>query len=197
VDKINTTSTRFRAAVDPADANSFVATLALTGAVSAGTNGTATISVANGTAIAKLAGTATQGATWTLTLDGTPFAYTAASGDDLAAIARGLVGRGNSNSTRYKANVDPSDATSFVVSVVDPFYADFRVTPATDGTATVPIKGGTVTASLGGDPAQGEVWTLTLDGTTFAYTVEFRDDLATIARKLGNLLKAPAYVQTY
>ena len=50
---------------------------------------------------------------------------------------------------------------------------------------------------LSGTPTQGEIWTLTLGTDTFAYTVQFRDDLATIARKFGDMLRASTYLHTY
>src|SRR5262249_59232856 len=107
------------------------------------------------------------------------YTYAVVSGDDVAKVAKGLVNRINNTATGYKAALAAGDATSLFIWVDDPFNAGFAVTPDTDGTAAVSANGNAVTVELGGDPTEGEVWTLTLGASTFAYTVEFRDDLAT------------------
>ena len=99
------------------------------------------IAVSKGTATVKLAGTATQGTIWKLTLDGVAYTRRVA-GDTLEKIAVGLVSRVNTLDA-LQGERRPERRDSFAVSVVDPFYADFRITPATDGIATVAVEGGT------------------------------------------------------
>ncbi|MFL6014724.1 MAG: beta strand repeat-containing protein, partial [Gaiellaceae bacterium] len=197
VDAINATSSRFTAWVDPSDTASFIVEVVLSTAVTPGAGGTSAITAGHGTAWIALGGTPTSGETWTVTLDGTAFDYTVGGTDTLVKVAQRLVAKIN-ESTHFKATLASGDPTSPVIRVGDPFYADFRVTPGTDGTADVAIVNKVVTVELGGAPTAGETWTLTLDGTNFAYTVQFRDDLATIARKLAEALKdTPALLHTY
>ena len=132
--------------------------------ITAGTNGTATISVSNGAAIAKLAGAATK------------------------------VRRGRSRSTERPSRTPPRPATTSPRSRAARQQGQHRLDALQGErrperrdvvhrlrrrpvlrrlprsrrppTARRPSRSRTApsSASLGGDPAQGEVWTLTLDG---------------------------------
>ena len=154
--------------------------------------------VATGRARFELTGTAAVGETWIVTLDGRTFRYVVASGDDLADVVAGLVGCINApttgcstgSATGFIATLDPASATAtaFIVERNSAFYTDFAITPDTRGTAAVRIEDGAAVFELGGFPAMGEVWSLTIGAVTKSVTVEFREDLASIASRLATAL---------
>jgi len=61
------------------------------------------------------------------------------------------------------------------------FVAGFRIDPDSQGSATSLT---TQTVELSGAKATGDIWTITLNGTAYAYTAAAADDLAAIARAL-------------
>ncbi|MCA9151706.1 MAG: hypothetical protein KDA92_20520, partial [Planctomycetales bacterium] len=173
-----------------------------------GENAAIQVAVATPQAKIELTGTPTNGETWSVFLDNQEFDVPA--GIDLPATATALVNRIEGQVVAGRTyHATSLDATTLLVTaevngVPQNFYADFQITPETDGvieqTGTAGQTGGTwATAQfeMAGIPAPAEHWTLTLDGTPFDYLVQFRDDWADIASELAELVNAnPAYVAT-
>ena len=127
-----------------------------------------------------LTGTPANGQHWIAVLDGTPFAVPSRPRreprDDRAGPRRR---RSTPSSTRFSARLDPATRLHRRGDRL-PSTPTSGITPATDGTATVTVDGGTATVSLGGTPTQGEVWTLTLDAQRRSPT---RSSSATTSRR--------------
>src|SRR5207248_6426061 len=101
----------------------------------------------------------------------------------------------------YHASVSATSPYSMTIvsasSPQKPFYSGFQITPDTAGTATVTGGGGTVKVTLADTPAVNEVWTLTVDGSTYPYTVKAVDTLATIGAAVAALPPTGTYSSVF
>ena len=116
------------------------------------------------------------GETWTLTLDGTKYAYAYNGTGGLNAIASALAGLipqsaatahggpyysvGVSGSSIVVRRSDQTVAVTASVSVS---------LPATAQTVPNPLNAKQTTVTYTGTPLEGEVWAITVDGTTYSY----------------------------
>ena len=136
---------------------------------------------------------------------GHEFDYTVRSGDDLNAIATGLAGVVDA-SALYAAQLSSSSLTVTLQTGGQPFTLAYSTTAA-DGafaveetpyerrwqsasiTLTDDLDGnGTVVASE--VLKQGDVWSVTLDGTEFSYTAPAGATLTSIAQQLAQQINA-------
>ncbi|HSO01482.1 MAG TPA: hypothetical protein VLS46_03045, partial [Gaiellaceae bacterium] len=128
---------------------------------------------------AELTQTITAGDRFIVALNGVDYAYTVTAVDQLTTIA-----------TRLASLVDAAagfgaTALGRVVTVTDdvaggPFTVTFRHQTAAGTTPLTPRA----VVELTGFPAEGEKWSVFLDGVEHSYTAKFRDGLATIADEL-------------
>ncbi|HTD65340.1 MAG TPA: hypothetical protein VK846_02265, partial [Candidatus Limnocylindria bacterium] len=131
-----------------------------------------------------LKGTPVAGQTWTLNVNGVPYSYPVASGDNLASIATGLAAAiASASGPGTVANVNSLTITGAnSVELVAAGVANI-VFPTLD----------TATVALSGTPAAREVWTLILNGGSainFHYTVVEGETLADIATGLAEAINA-------
>src|SRR5207249_4416013 len=91
------------------------------------------------------------------------------------------------------ASAFDSTAKSITISRRDRRQVTASLAISTQGATASTVAAPQVMVGLGGAPAMGEVWTLTLDGTAHSYTAAFRDDLATIASKLATGIDLTRY----
>ena len=155
--------------------------------------------------VVTLSGTAKAGDVWTLNLGGAKFDYTVRSGDDLNAVATGLAGVVDA-SALYAANSSSSALTVTLQTGGQPFTLAYSTTAA-DGAFAVeetPYEQRwqsasiTLTDDLDGNGAvsasevlkQGDVWSVTLDGTEFSYTAPSGATLTSIAQQLAQQINA-------
>src|SRR5207253_4737272 len=82
---------------------------------------------------------------------------------------------------------------SITISRVDKRSVAASLSVSTQGASAAKVGATGITFGLGGAPALGEVWTLTLDGIAHAYTAKFRDDLSTIASQLASMIPLTTY----
>ena len=125
---------------------------------------------------------------WTVTLDGTQFSYTAGFfvGYTLADVATGLAAAINGNIAAGFHATQSGSTLSVTKNGGSSFTSAF--TTSTGTITTAPFK---VTATVTGAVVAGSKWTLTADAT-FSYTTGFGDDLPAVARQLGTMLPALA-----
>src|SRR5262249_8101645 len=107
-----------------------------------------------------LSGTPAAGAKWMLSLQTvgqdtsanafapTVFTVDVVAGDTLATIAQKLVNAVN-GVAGYSASLDTARG-GLIITRADAFFADFRITPDTTGTATISSNAGTTAVKLGG-----------------------------------------------
>jgi len=111
------------------------------------------------------------------------FDYTAQGDDDLSAVARGLV-QSVDASAAYSAGMVNSDIGGVLLQIVHEGMFTASLTTA----AAAAIDLDSVDIELAGqatfDEAAPEIWKLTIGGALLEYQVEFRDELADIARAL-------------
>ena len=140
-----------------------------------------------------LSGPVATGQVWTINVSGTDFAYTAAAGDDLAAVAAGLataIGADAALTATSAGNVVTIKrvdgmAPSVAAKAPEPPSAVTSVMVADDSSVTT-------TVTLDGSVATGQVWKLTVSDTDFEYTTVAGDDLAAVATKLATAIDADA-----
>ena len=147
------------------------------------------------TQVVELTGVVNAGDLWSIVLDGgTPltFEHQAASGEDLAAVARTLQIKIGSSSD-YTATVRNRRLT---ITRVNGAEFTLVATPGADGKAIVDAS---TQVKLSGEVTIGETWTLTLDDTPsvppISHQVAFGDDLASVAESLRQKI-AGAYRAT-
>src|SRR6185436_12198231 len=105
----------------------------------------------------ELSGAKATGDVWTITLNGTAYAYTAVSTDDLAAIARALqIKIGSSND--FTATV-----RNRTLTITRADGAAFTLAAGSSNTQGKAIVDASTQFKLAGTPAVGEIWTLTLN----------------------------------
>ena len=188
--------------VSPQPTPTYNADQAFNPAANFGQNNAVQVQVATTQARIELSGTPSVGEQWIVTLNGTQFIHTVTSADTansdpvgkVAAALRALI----DPTSTYAASLDAADSHAVIVTSTGAFYAEFQIVtaaglPASDGGANIASANGKTTIGLTGDPTPTETWTLTVDGQAHPYTVQFGDDLAAIATKLGALLPIALY----
>ncbi len=140
------------------------------------------------------------GETWTLTVDGTKYSYAYTGGGSLSTIAQALANLiPQSPATAhggpyYSVGVSGS---SLVVRRSDqavPVTASVSVSlPATASTVPNPSNPAQTTVTYTGSPLQGEVWAITVDGTTYSYVSNTGDPLSTVIGALKSAIPAAGY----
>ena len=140
------------------------------------------------------------GETWTLTLDGTKYAYAYNGGGSLSTIAQALANLiPQSPATAhggpyYSVGVSGS---SLVVRRSDqavPVTASVSVSlPATASTVPNPSNPQQTTVTYTGTPLQGEVWAITVDGTTYSYVSSSGTSLSTVVSALKAAIPSAGY----
>ncbi len=190
----------------PQVTRTYNSTLAFDANAGFGENAAIQVMVATSRATVEMGGVPADNETWTIVLDGIPYSVSA-SGKSLEQIVSALqVAIDNSTAgdgTIYRASL--AGASSLQITATngsnpENFFAEFAITPDTDGSFEV---SGTQGASPGnwqqaliemtGTPAVNETWTLALGGDSYAYDVSFREDLASIARGLAALIDPAIY----
>ena len=151
----------------------------------------------------RLSGSATAGEHWNVALGSldldaahtVPFSYAVLStGTALTTIAARLVQDINGSGTGFAAVLDTDGLGFTVTNAGVAFYADFAITPDSRGGAQITSEGAQkVVVGLNGIAQAGEVWHLSVNGVDSVYTVGFREDLATIAAKLGAALQGAQF----
>ena len=121
-----------------------------------------------------LNGSPLVGETWTLTLDGVPYATAVVAGDSLASVASRIAALIPTNPTAAQGGpfyaVSITGGTTITVRRVDatiPVTAS--VTVSNPGSASTTTSGNTVDVTYAGTPLDNEIWTITVDGMTYTY----------------------------
>jgi Ca2+-binding RTX toxin-like protein len=154
-----------------------------------GQNDFVQVSVSTPQASFQLAGAPAVGEVWTILIDSTPFAYHVVTGDTLATVATKL----GALVALAGYTVTVNGTTIVVSDTHGSFHAGFAITRDTNGDAAVTGTGATTTVTLTGSPAQNEVWTLTVDGVAYTYTVLSTDTLGSVATALAGKLPTGLY----
>ena len=143
------------------------------------------------------------GETWTLTLDGTKYAYAYNGGGGSGAL--GVIAQALANlipqspatahgGPYYSVGVSGS---SLVVRRSDqavPVTASVSVSlPATASTVPNTSNPAQTTVTYTGSPLQGEVWAITVDGTTYSYVSNTGDLLSTVIGALKSAIPSAGY----
>ncbi|HVP74739.1 MAG TPA: hypothetical protein VMS63_01865, partial [Gaiellaceae bacterium] len=155
------------------------------------TQGTATATASGSSAKITLpsASVVGVGETWTLTVDGKDYGYTVQLNDGIAQIVSGLV---TAVTLSGLYHID-SDSTSITLRRVDGTTVAASLAISTLGAAGGGARGTSVAVDFEGQPTQGEVWTLNVDGGSYSFAVLYGDTLSDIAAGLG----ADLPLQTY
>ena len=98
--------------------------------------------------------------------------------DYFLGITDGIVAQGMANA--INGDIDNSfraEASGSQIEIQGPAFDYDLTTPYTD-----------VTVTFGGDPLEGESWTLRVNGTPYVYTIQLHDGLADVATGLGALV---------
>ncbi|HKI93353.1 MAG TPA: hypothetical protein VJ986_13715, partial [Gaiellaceae bacterium] len=180
-------------AVSPQPTPTYNAAQAFDPAANYGQNNQVQVRVKTPRALFLLTGTPAAGETWTILLNDQAFSYrVTGSGDlSLAAIAQKLAGVIDDAAAGYTATIDPNNPDQLVVESAAAFYSGFRVSHDLAGGATVtPAPAAGATIAFSGTPADGEVWTLTLDGTPYRTTAAAGESLAAIVAQIVSRLPA-------
>ena len=151
--------------------------------------GTATASGSTATITLPSASVVGQGETWTLTADGKDYAYTVQLGDGIAQIVAGLV---TSVTLSGLYHVTPG-SSSITLSRVDGTAVSASLAVSTLGAAGGSAQGTSVAIDFEGQPTQGEIWTLSVDGHPYSFAVLYGDTLSDIAAGLGADLPLNTY----
>ena len=151
-------------------------------------SGSAAVSGANVT----LAGTPQPGDVWTLTLDGNKYAAYYSSGG-LSTIASQLAAQlpttfaQSQGGAYYSVTVSGNTLTLHRLDQQAGVAASIQVTRY-GGAGVTPTRPVGASVALQGTPAAGEIWTLTLDGNTYATAPYSSGGLAGIASQLAALI---------
>ena len=172
-----------------------------------------------------LSGTANVGDTWTLTLNGTPYSYVVGTGQtslsniasNLAALAAAAGFLATSTGSQIVLAEPDGSAIGIGLEIVAPAGQTVHGSASVSGTATktttqsmsagtldtstLSFTGGAIQwnqadVTLTGFPNVGDIWTLTLNGTPFSYTVQPGDDVASrVALELASLISSDYTVE--
>ena len=140
-----------------------------------------------------LTGIPQNGQTWTLTLDGQPYAYTVNGTMTLPQVAQHL------------AALLPG--STYAITVVSNVITVYRtttqsvtasITVSSLGTASNSTSGHTATVEFTGVPVEAELWTVTVDGILFVQLSHSTDTLTTVLNGLAGSITGtmPAYTAT-
>src|SRR5262249_2955526 len=157
-----------------------------------GQNNFVQVAVATTQARFTLAGRTKTGEHWQILINGVVVASVTATSDGqalstlIASLKSQLQGAG------YTV-VLGSDGVSLTVSTNHTFRAGFRILEDTSGTAAVTGTGSSATVAVGGTPAVGEIWTLSVDGTDYMHTFVSGDSPTSVATALAGLLPTGLY----
>ena len=145
-------------------------------------------------------GTPVEGETWTLNLDGVTYSTKVGSGDQLSDIATRL---GNLIPTPATAQGGPSYSTTVSGSTLtirridQPLPVNASVSVSSPGTASTALSGNTASITYGGTPLDGELWAVSIDGTTYSYLSKSTDTVSGIVTALQGVIQAAAVCDTH
>jgi len=155
--------------------------------VSAAVPATATSTVENATGTVSFDGSPGDGETWSVTVDGTEYAHTASGTETLTDTLTGLAGL-VSGTPGYTTFV--SGDSLLVSKLLSGSLAVSAVVPPSGATAVDATTATTVTATLDGTPGDGEVWTVTVDGTDYIHTVAGTETLEQVLVDVSGQINA-------
>ncbi len=152
------------------------------------TNGTATVTASGPASSVTIGGAPALNDTWTLTVDGTAYTHTFATGDTTSTIAQALA-------AELPSGLYTAIATGATIAITrkDGTAVSASLGITNLGAATATANASTISVSLGGLPATGETWKLTVDTTTYTTAVTFGESLSDIAAALGAQLNQTTY----
>ena len=182
---------------------------AFNAAANRGENEAVQVRVATNRARVTMQGGVITNETWSLTLTNsslsavTPVNVPVAAGTSLTALRNLFISAVNS-AGGYEAVADPDDAEALIITATGggSFFVESNITPETRGnitaTGTVGVAGWRkVEVEFAGEIAEGEQWTLTLDGLTFSHTAGFRDTLAGAVQGIKSAIAGSLVANTY
>ena len=153
---------------------------------------TKTDSTSLGVSVA-LTGIPQAGQTWTLTLDGQPYAFTVSGTMTLPQVAQQLAARlpGATYAITVASNVITVYRTSTQAVTAS-------ITVSSLGTASSSTSGNTATVEFTGVPVEAELWTVTVDGILFVQLSHSTDTLTTVLSGLAASIAGtmPGYTAT-
>jgi Ca2+-binding RTX toxin-like protein len=137
-----------------------------------------------------LTGSPVAGETWTVTLGGTPYSYvTTSPTPTLADIALALASVINTTAPAAFTATARGNVL-VVINTAENFTSSTSVTPVDGYQLNTPAASTEVLATLTGTPLAGQIWSLTLDGTAYPYTVTAGQDRSAIAAGLAAVVNA-------
>lgn len=135
------------------------------------------------TTVVELNGTPLAGEKWTVTVDGTDYSHNVASGDTWTTVAADLASK-------------IAAVSGYTVAVKENYLLVTKLSDETLAVTATLLAGSSATVDSGsakstlvyfeGAPVNGSVWTVTLNGTTYTYTVSGNESLTQVMNGLAN-----------